>query len=335
MKVRLEWADLQDLIMERVYPEAFCDANQEVTEKVYDAQLLLGKGYYKELFFRGMHIGFGDIALGKQIQVNSKSDFETVEMHFALRGETFSQEARSKNTYHFSPGQHNIIYVDGFQGRLEWQTGYTQMFEVNLVPEFFSNYLSEGNLLFRRFRQAMDRKNNATLTQHNLPITPKMLFIIQEIVHCNRTGIFKKMMIEAKVIELLLLQLEQCCEEKPGASGLNKSDIDKMHHAKEILLTRINQPCSLLDLAKLVGTNEFTLKKGFKEVFGTTVFGYLSDVKMDHAKKLLLEEGLSIGQVAEEVGYKHPHHFSAAFKRKFGMLPSTINKSYGFKQGPQ
>ena len=50
MKVRLEWADLQELIMERVYPEGFFDAKREVTEKIYDAQLLLGKGITKRSF---------------------------------------------------------------------------------------------------------------------------------------------------------------------------------------------------------------------------------------------------------------------------------------------
>lgn len=71
-----------------------------------------------------------------------------------------------------------------------------------------------------------------------------------------------------------------------------------------------------------VGTNECTLKAGFKEAFRTTVFNYLFDYRMNIAIHYLLDTNKSIGEVAGLVGYEHQAHFCTAFKRKFNVTPS-------------
>jgi AraC-like DNA-binding protein len=152
-----------------------------------------------------------------------------------------------------------------------------------------------------------------------------MLFIIREILDSQRQGAFKKMFIEAKVIELLMLQLEQVSDHHCDTfCSLKKADIEKMYQAKEIILNNLAIPCSLINIAQQVGTNEFTLKKGFKEIFGTTVFGFWNDVKMQEAKRLLLENSITVSEVSEQIGYKNPQHFSTAFKKYFGMSPSRL-----------
>ncbi|WP_185287953.1 AraC family transcriptional regulator [Chryseobacterium lactis] len=95
------------------------------------------------------------------------------------------------------------------------------------------------------------------------------------------------------------------------------------------MVNNLNQNCSLIDLAHQVDTNEFTLKKGFKELFGTTVFNFWSDTKMEQAKKMLLEGDLNINEISELVGYKNPRHFSTAFKRKYHVIPSQLKKMNG------
>ncbi|WP_256441273.1 helix-turn-helix transcriptional regulator [Chitinophaga sp. HK235] len=70
--------------------------------------------------------------------------------------------------------------------------------------------------------------------------------------------------------------------------------------------------------------NDFKLKKGFKEMFGNTVFGYMNQVRMEKAKLLLLEGKNSIADISFTVGYKNPQHFTAAFKKHFGYLPSEL-----------
>src|SRR5690606_36936688 len=77
-------------------------------------------------------------------------------------------------------------------------------------------------------------------------------------------------------------------------------------------------------LAHAVGTNEATLKKHFKAVYGTTVFGYLTARRMELAKALLLSKELKVAAVAQEVGYKYASHFTTAFRKHFGVLPNKL-----------
>ena len=63
------------------------------------------------------------------------------------------------------------------------------------------------------------------LPQHFM-ITPEMHHTIREILNCKRTGIYKKMFLEARTIELLLLQLEQINAPNDQIS-LSKSDCEK------------------------------------------------------------------------------------------------------------
>jgi len=326
MKTRIHSSDLQELLVESVYPANFISDNSGVEEREYPTESLFGAGFYKEIFFEGIHIGYGDIALAKPTQLFVESDMETVEMHFTLCGNSLTKNNFTGSLFEFGCNQHNIFYTNGFKGLSEWSNkSKMQTFEVNLLPSFFEKYLPNNTQAFEDFRSQLYQSRQSILCKHNLQVTPQMLFIIREIMDSQRQGAFKKMFIEAKVIELLMLQLEQISEHHCDTlCSLKKADIEKMHQAKEIILNNLSTPCSLINIARQVGTNEFTLKKGFKEVFGTTVFGFWNDIKMQEAKRLLLEHSISVSEVSEQIGYKNPQHFSTAFKKYFGTSPSQF-----------
>ncbi|NJO76953.1 MAG: helix-turn-helix transcriptional regulator, partial [Leptolyngbyaceae cyanobacterium RM1_406_9] len=121
-----------------------------------------------------------------------------------------------------------------------------------------------------------------------------------------------------------------CTLDKPSESKtfLKQDDIERLHHAKEILIAQFNHPPSILSLARQVGLNDFKLKQGFRQVFGNTVFGYLRDYRLEQAHLLLLEGQMNVQQVARALGYTHSGYFAKAFKQKFGVSPKTyqLNK---------
>nr|WP_235926987.1 helix-turn-helix transcriptional regulator [Gloeocapsopsis dulcis] len=88
----------------------------------------------------------------------------------------------------------------------------------------------------------------------------------------------------------------------------------------------MKHPPALLDLAKLVGLNDFKLKQGFRHLFGTTVFGYLQTCRMEQAQQLLSDRSLSIAEIAQRVGYASASQFCHAFKRYAGMKPSDYRR---------
>ncbi|ACF13454.1 transcriptional regulator, AraC family [Chloroherpeton thalassium ATCC 35110] len=325
MKNRLSHKDFEELAIENHYPNGFF-GDSSLMERQHAGKFFFGEGWYQEIYFNGIHIGFGNLALKNTMQLDIECDYQTVEMKFELTGKSISQEPGRQVYSELLPNQHNIFYVNGFRGHTLWECKRDmQVLEVNLMPELFLKYLPESGQRFSEFHRKIRRGETALLSPHNFSITPAMLWLIHEIITCSRSGFFKRVFLEAKVIELLLLQLEQICEaDAQPQRALKKADVEKMFHVKQIIEQNMNSSYSLADLAKAARTNQFTLKKGFKEIFGTTVFGYWNDLKMAEAKTLLLEQKLSVSEVSVQLGYKNPQHFSTAFKRKFAISPCQL-----------
>jgi len=85
-------------------------------------------------------------------------------------------------------------------------------------------------------------------------------------------------------------------------------------------------PPSLLTLAHRVGLNDFKLKRGFREVYQTTVFGYVRMLRMEKALSLLEAGEMNVGEVASATGYSNFGHFSEAFRKRFGVSPRDFKK---------
>lgn len=154
--------------------------------------------------------------------------------------------------------------------------------------------------------------------------TPEMQLVLHQILHCPYQGAMKQLYLEGKVLELAALQFAQFADEDHARSPSLKADeVERLHQAKAILIAQAHNPPSILELARQVGLNDFKLKQGFRQVFGTTVFGYLRDYRLEQARLLLAEQQLTVQQVAHAVGYEHSGYFAKAFKQKFGMNPKT------------
>ena len=94
--------------------------------------------------------------------------------------------------------------------------------------------------------------------------------------------------------------------------------------AREILLEQIGEPITIRQLSRRVAMNECYLKKGFKELFGTTIFEFYQNQRMEHAKYLLYEKGLTVTEVSSMLGYSSISHFSTAFKKQTGLKPCEL-----------
>jgi AraC family transcriptional regulator, transcriptional activator of the genes for pyochelin and ferripyochelin receptors len=161
-------------------------------------------------------------------------------------------------------------------------------------------------------------------------ISPATQLVLQQILNCPYQGSIQQIYLEAKALELIALQSAQFLKHhaaEPQRYRLKPSDIERIHQAKALITHQLDNPPSLLDLARSVGLNDCTLKRGFRQVFGTTVFGYIRQRRLAKARQLLLDREMSVAEVACSVGYSHPGHFAAAFKREFGVSPKAYSNS--------
>lgn len=105
---------------------------------------------------------------------------------------------------------------------------------------------------------------------------------------------------------------------------LTKQDIRAIHAAKDIIKNNPRKHLIIAAIAKQVHINELKLKYGFKQLYGMGLFTYLTNIRMNHARKMLRKKDVSVKQVAIDSGYKFISNFITAFKRKFGYTPGSL-----------
>ena len=160
-------------------------------------------------------------------------------------------------------------------------------------------------------------------------MTPDMQKVLQQILHCPYRSGIKRLFLESKALELLTLQLDQWVVLEQGerpAQGLKAADVERVYEAATILLRELANPPSVIALARRVGLNDNKLKAGFRQVFDTTVFGYVRAQRLEQARELLLAGDITVTQAALAVGYVNQGHFAAAFRKRFGVNPRQLRQ---------
>lgn len=154
--------------------------------------------------------------------------------------------------------------------------------------------------------------------------SPSVSHLISAMFSCPLQGTLGNLMLEGTLQQLLAVQFSLLGSEAPKKQTIGRRDREVMHALKAHLDATFNEDHTLLDLSKKFGINQNKLKTQFRELFGVPVIGYLFDLKMEHARTLLMDKGLFVGEVSSLVGYRNANHFATAFKRKFGINPSTL-----------
>lgn len=170
-----------------------------------------------------------------------------------------------------------------------------------------------------------------TSSFHKLfPVCNRKRNTLDALLNNSYSGAAENIYINSKVHELLLYSVECLIDEKDEGFACkflsDEAGRDRIYKAREILLQNIGSPVTIKELSRKVAMNECYLKKGFKEIFGTTIFDFYQQQRMEHAKYLLYEKSLSVTDVSDLLGYSSISHFSAAFKKHTGLKPCELLK---------
>ena len=154
-------------------------------------------------------------------------------------------------------------------------------------------------------------------------ISPSMAIVLNQMFHYSLNPSIKNMYYKGKGYELLSLFFNR--NEDPNAEQcpflIDEENVLKLKKAKEIVIANMAEPPGLQELADQVGLNLKKLKMGFKQIYGDTVYGFLFEYKMEHARRLLDSGSYNVNEVGLKIGYSTASHFIAAFKKKYGTTP--------------
>ncbi len=194
-------------------------------------------------------------------------------------------------------------------------------------PTHLSQFVSPGKM--KSLPDDIVHFRHGSSFSKTLTLCSRTRTVLEGLLNHGYSGSMENIFLNAQMQMLLLYSLECMTDDKEELIFTckflaNDSDREKIEKAREILLQHIGEPITIKELSRKVAINECYLKKGFKELYGTTVFDFYQSQRMEHARYLLYEKGLSVTEVSLMLGYSSISHFSTAFKKHTGIKPCEL-----------
>jgi AraC-like DNA-binding protein len=257
----------------------------------------------------------------KEVQVFERAINSTfIQIHFCLRG---------NSKFLFNNGSYSVDVLDGrsillynpqrtLPIHLENQPKTTLVSLLISIEKFHSLFSKESGYI-----PFLSDENSNRKYYDDTEIKPTVSIVLQQIINSNINSSIRELYVKGKVYELLSLhfQKDENVEGEYCPFLVDEQNVLKIRKAKEIIIDKMAEPPSLQELANEIGLNIKKLKEGFKQIYGDTVFSFLFDYKMEHARRLLETKQYNVNEVGVKVGYSTASHFIAAFKKKFGTTP--------------
>jgi AraC-like DNA-binding protein len=233
-------------------------------------------------------------------------------------------DTNSKNKY----SREDLPSIQIFKGKLNIETFYPGRTKFNSIfigidsdqlakilglhidNEIFKNIIdSEQSILFEEL------------------ISPKIQQVALEIIQAEVRDSLSDFFFKIKAEELIYLTLKELFKrENPTTHALNQIDVQKIYKVRDLILTDINEPPVIKDLASQIGMSESKFKRLFKQIFGDSFFSYYQKFRMKEAARLLKENEMSVSQVGFSLGFSNLSHFAKVFEEHIGMKPKSFQK---------
>ena len=195
-------------------------------------------------------------------------------------------------------------------------------FEPRIAEEFFA----DGLALPAGARDILKRVREATGIAQLAPLTAAAVTRVETMFTTPYGDAARRLYLESCALGLLAGQVASLSRGVGNQCRVQPRHREIVFAARDHLDSRLQNPPTIAELSRIVGTNEFTLKRAFKATLGTTIFAYVSRRRMAHAT-FLLQQGMTVSLAAQEVGYECVRSFSAAFRRQTGCPPRAIRRA--------
>lgn len=253
-------------------------------------------------------------------KVNKHIDSTFIQFHFCLKG---------NGKFIFNDGRY-ALEVSEENSLLLYNTQLDLPLNLELSP---NSWMVSVVMTIRKFHSLFSKEADYIpfLTQENKEkkyysqeeVSPSIAVVLSQIMNYSLNASIKELYIKGKIYELISLyfnkgegsDVEQC------PFLVDEENVKRIRNAKEIIISRMAEPPTLVELAEETGLSLKKLKEGFKQIYGDTVYAFLFDYKMDYARKMLETGQYNVNEVGLKVGYSTASHFIAAFKKKYATTP--------------
>ncbi len=160
---------------------------------------------------------------------------------------------------------------------------------------------------------------------YNLPLSRQVCDMFEEIIEemLHKKPLYEKVCLTKLFGILYSLERAVMYDAHNG-----KENFERIAKAVSHMNKFYNSGFSLDDYARICNMSKFHFIRVFEKIVGTSPLEYKNNIRMQHARELLLEAKLSIEEISEKTGFSSASYFSQSFKKCFSMSPKEYRQKY-------
>jgi len=256
-------------------------------------------------------------------KISKKNDLNQIQFYFNLKGE---MDLLFNENYSIKLEENKCLILYNSKKALNLNA---KLHNNSKIISFIISLKEMHNLLSNQDIYIPTIINIKEKYYEEIIISDSILFVLNQIMNSNGNMNTQKLFIKAKIYETfsLLFQSNESKNSEKCPFILNNDTINKIKEAKNILVKDISKTPTLYELSQDLDISLKKLKTGFKEIYGHSVYQYALNNKLEFAKNLLIKGKNNVNEVSLMIGYSSSSHFIAAFKKKYGVTPSSFVKN--------
>lgn len=313
--------------LQMIYDAYFATLNiQKSGSNAYMLAPSAGEGGFHRLrTFSGLQICYSDYQYHRRFTNRFQSKESMVEIQFNFSGERHIHISGKDRT--LDRGTSALLLMEDIDVRFTLPNQERhQSFSLGVPVSLFNFAVAQAaGREENHFRKLLDVSEFQKI---HLSFGSPEQELVKRLIHDVCQPMRSMLLVEGTAYELLDRMIQQLFGHESLPEGLSAADVRKLSLAHGILESRYASPPSLLELAKEIGLNDYKLKLGFKQCYGTTVFGFIRKVRMERAMELLHNGEANVTEAALTVGYRNVSAFSQTFRQTYGVSPSEVKKYY-------
>ncbi len=285
----------------------------------------MGAFRVSNLAFSGMFLLDMHWSVPDDLIVYESNASETVDINFVMEGNVLGNFRQLAPEFSMCTGTHNLKYTPSEKSTHRATKQDARLFVISIEKDYFRELIGHDNAWADMVQEKMEREESFLASKKFMPQTPQMQALIQSIRNVQPSPM-SRLLAQSMTFELLARQIDQlrCIDSHhKTVDNISADDRQKLHFVRDYIERNFLEELTLTSLCRKAALNEFKLKKGFKALFNTSVIEYSRSLRMQYAQTLLRDHRQNIEEVSTRLGYQYPNHFSVAYKKYFGTVPSV------------
>lgn len=270
---------------------------------------------------------------GKRIHLQEKFskkfvlNKKIVSFYFCFSGGEESKMDTFKDSFIIRPGKLGFFFgAEGVEGNLDVPAENNfKIISLRLPGEVYENFFEEDLNISSEFRlENLTRKK--CYFDRSVKMSPMIKVALGQLMNCDLKGNLKDLYSQGKCLELIACALNELSIGESCRNYFPEAELKKIDEAGFILGKNLVNPPALMELASMVGIHHSKLNRGFRKKHGTTVFGFITRLRLEKARQFLEKGDMNCTEAAMAVGYSSLSHFAKAFKNQYNVNPSYYLK---------